>query len=91
MVNGPISAMFAIWLLGAAFWLSLAIPTARLGNRLYGHPKWIAYVAWCPFTVWAVLAAINPYLVSYPTLKMLQYIGFLPWIPGAVSEYDCFS
>jgi hypothetical protein len=60
------------WVLVAA-WVAIAIPTSLIAHRL-GHPRWIAYIAWCPF--WgAFLFQVLPFHRGW--------IILFSWLPGA--------
>jgi hypothetical protein len=55
------------------FWIAMAIPTSVIASRI-GHPRWIAYVVWCP--AWAnILAYIH---------HSLGPLAILFWVPGVV-------
>ena len=70
-----------IWLL-ILVWFAFAIPTSLIARR-FGHPAWIAYVAWCPFW-YGVLAQVWRAMLS--ELFPFDAIGWLiwfAWLPGA--------
>ena len=65
-----------------AFWLALAIPTSRIASR-YGHPKWIAYAAWFPFTLGWIAVGIVLLSPHTPGIQALGIVGYFYWLPGA--------
>jgi len=55
------------------FWIVMAIPTSVFASRI-GHPRWIAYVVWCPF--WSnVLVYVH---------HSLGPLAILFWVPGVI-------
>jgi hypothetical protein len=69
--------------LAIIFWLAMAVPTSLIASQI-GHPKWISYAVWCPFTVgWIVVGLI----LVFPQLANNKFLGganFFFWVPASI-------
>lgn len=74
----PLSPMILVVFI--VFWFGLAVPTSLVGSRV-GHPKWVAYLACCPFTV-SILVLLMTSFVRWPGLFTVALFVF--WVPGVV-------
>jgi hypothetical protein len=68
--------------LGIIFWLAMAIPTSLIASQV-GHPKWISYAAWCPFTVGWIVVGLTLLFPQSANNKILGAANFFFWVPAA--------
>jgi hypothetical protein len=69
--------------LAIVFWLAMAIPTSLIANQV-GHPKWISYAVWCPFTVGWIVVGLVLVFPKTANNEILGAANFLFWVPASV-------
>jgi hypothetical protein len=69
--------------LAVIFWLAMAIPTSFIASQA-GHPKWISYAAWFPFTVGWIVVGIELLLPWIAHNKILGAANFFFFVPASV-------
>ena len=63
------------------FWLAMAIPTSLIARQV-GHPKWISYVAWCPFLLALIVIGVGR---EFPQIATIVGVAnFFFWLPGSI-------
>jgi hypothetical protein len=69
--------------LATVFWLAMAVPTSLIAKQA-GHPKWISYAAWCPFTVGWVVSGIILMFPQTANNTILGTANFFFWVPASI-------